>query len=176
MVATPLATPRAPLDSQTPPEPSYRELSAILDAALDAVPSAAFVLTPAGALHQSNAAGRRWLEREPTRLRALCAAVRGRAPAEFLVTRVPGGGGALLLVHRDLTARVGERPDAAADAWRFTAREREIFACLLEGRSNRAIAAALAIAERTVEAHLTSMFEKAAVESRAALVARACRP
>lgn len=169
MVATQLA-------SAASLEPSYRELCAILCAALDAIPSPAFVLTPAGALAQSNAAGRQWLERDPARERGLCAAVRGRPPAEFLVTRVAGGGGVFLLVHRDLAARGGGgRAGAAADAWRFTPRERDILASLLEGRSNRAIAAALAIAERTVEAHLTSMFEKAAVQSRAELVAKASR-
>ncbi len=44
---------------------------------------------------------------------------------------------------------------------------------LVLGWSNARIALELGIAERTVEAHLTSMFAKAGVASRAELVARA---
>jgi DNA-binding NarL/FixJ family response regulator len=42
----------------------------------------------------------------------------------------------------------------------LTAREREVLALVAEGRSNRAIAAALYITERTVEAHITQVFLK----------------
>ena len=42
----------------------------------------------------------------------------------------------------------------------LTDREREVLAQLAEGRSNTAIAAALFIAERTVESHTTQIFQK----------------
>jgi DNA-binding NarL/FixJ family response regulator len=42
----------------------------------------------------------------------------------------------------------------------LTVRERDILALVAEGRSNRAIASRLAIAERTVEKHCTSIFDK----------------
>jgi DNA-binding CsgD family transcriptional regulator len=66
-----------------------------------------------------------------------------------------------------------ERRSVAAVArdWKLTPRERHILTHLLDGRSNRAIATALAITPRTVESHLTSMFKKAGAESRAELVA-----
>ncbi len=60
----------------------------------------------------------------------------------------------------------------AASQWGLTTRQHEILARVVEGKPNRAIAALLGIAERTVEAHLTAVFEKAQVESRAALIGR----
>ena len=46
----------------------------------------------------------------------------------------------------------------------LTEREREVLAQLAEGRSNTAIAAALFIAERTVESHTTQIFQKLGLE------------
>jgi DNA-binding NarL/FixJ family response regulator len=57
----------------------------------------------------------------------------------------------------------------AADRWSLTTRQAQL---LTEGLMTRHIAAQLGISERTVEAHLAVMFEKAQVESRAELVAR----
>ncbi|HZQ64950.1 MAG TPA: response regulator transcription factor [Gaiellaceae bacterium] len=42
----------------------------------------------------------------------------------------------------------------------LTAREREVLALVAEGRSNRSIAAALFVTERTVEAHIKQIFGK----------------
>jgi DNA-binding NarL/FixJ family response regulator len=60
----------------------------------------------------------------------------------------------------------------AADRWSLTTRQAQVLALLTEGLMTRHIAAQLGISERTVEAHLAVMFEKAQVESRAELVAR----
>jgi DNA-binding NarL/FixJ family response regulator len=46
----------------------------------------------------------------------------------------------------------------------LTGREREVLAQLAEGRSNSAIARALFITERTVEAHTTQIFQKLGLE------------
>jgi serine/threonine-protein kinase len=46
----------------------------------------------------------------------------------------------------------------------LTGREREVLAQLAEGRSNSAIARALFITERTVEAHTTQIFQKLSLE------------
>ncbi len=49
-------------------------------------------------------------------------------------------------------------------------REREVIKQLLEGKSNKLIAAALSISERTVEFHLKNIYEKYQVRSRVELV------
>ena len=43
---------------------------------------------------------------------------------------------------------------------RLTEREREVLGLIAEGLSNRAVAARLFITERTVEAHVTQIFQK----------------
>ncbi|HZB47683.1 MAG TPA: helix-turn-helix transcriptional regulator, partial [Mycobacteriales bacterium] len=51
-------------------------------------------------------------------------------------------------------------------------REREVAGLVTEGRTNREIAAALFLSEKTVERHLSRIFAKLGVSSRAALAAR----
>lgn len=52
----------------------------------------------------------------------------------------------------------------------LSGREREVVALLLEGNSNKAMAAALHISERTVEFHLKNIYDKFEVGSRVELV------
>ncbi|HVG26086.1 MAG TPA: response regulator transcription factor [Acidobacteriaceae bacterium] len=56
---------------------------------------------------------------------------------------------------------------------RMTAREREVLALLMDGRSNRAIAEALGIDEATVKAHLGRMLRKTGAHNRVELTLRA---
>lgn len=63
----------------------------------------------------------------------------------------------------------GGLPDAAeesAELQRLTDRERQIVKVLAEGASNKIIARRLDITERTVKAHLTSIFEKTGTHDR----------
>ena len=57
----------------------------------------------------------------------------------------------------------------------LTTRESEIAQLVAQGKSNRAIAEALVISERTVENHLTSIFSKLNVQSRSELTAHTLR-
>jgi DNA-binding NarL/FixJ family response regulator len=78
------------------------------------------------------------------------------------------------LVH----ALVGELACAGADyaaeklPESLTPREKELAALILEGKSNREIAEALGITERTVKAHLGRIYEKLHVSNRLELALR----
>ncbi|WP_036725324.1 LuxR family transcriptional regulator, partial [Patulibacter minatonensis] len=60
-------------------------------------------------------------------------------------------------------------PGGAAD---LTARERDVCELVVEGRTNREVAAALHLSPRTVEHHLRQAYRKLGVRSRTALAAR----
>jgi NarL family two-component system response regulator YdfI len=64
------------------------------------------------------------------------------------------------------------RPVAAG---RLSDREQEVLALLAEGASNKEVSLRLQITERTVKAHVTSIFNKLGVNSRAEAVAVALR-
>jgi non-specific serine/threonine protein kinase len=57
----------------------------------------------------------------------------------------------------------------------LTARQLEVAALVAEGRTNRQIARALGIAERTADAHVAQIMERLGVHSRAAIAAAAAR-
>jgi DNA-binding CsgD family transcriptional regulator len=67
--------------------------------------------------------------------------------------------------------RIGGRKRAEG----LTAAERRVAALVAEGRTNREVAAALFLGERTVETHLSHVYAKLGVRSRAEL-ARTFRP
>ena len=70
---------------------------------------------------------------------------------------------------REELARLGGRaPSGAA----LTAAEERVAALAAEGRSTKEIAAALVVSPKTVEGHLTRIYEKLGVRSRAELAAR----
>ena len=68
----------------------------------------------------------------------------------------------------------GQRPGAEDEPEDpLSAREREVLQLIAQGRSNREIAEALYVTEHTVKYHVTSLFTKLDVTSRAGAVARA---
>jgi DNA-binding NarL/FixJ family response regulator len=67
----------------------------------------------------------------------------------------------------------GVRPIGLAPI--FTAREREVVALVVEGRSNDEIGVALGITSKTVEAHLRRLFDRLGLQSRTELATRALR-
>jgi NarL family two-component system response regulator LiaR len=81
------------------------------------------------------------------------------------------------LVER-FSARKGDTADLDEETQiteTLTARELEVLNLLARGLNNRAIADALVISERTVQAHLTSIFSKMQVSSRLEAVMTAIR-
>jgi DNA-binding CsgD family transcriptional regulator len=66
-------------------------------------------------------------------------------------------------------ARLGVRTEAQTE---LTPVEQRIAALVADGRTNREIAAALSLSQKTVEANLSRMYHKLGIKSRAGLVAR----
>jgi DNA-binding NarL/FixJ family response regulator len=98
----------------------------------------------------AGAAGYLLKDAEPDELgRAVQAAARGDAPLDPKAARAV------------LSARAGERP---VDA--LSQREREVLSMVAEGLPNKLIARRLAISEKTVKAHLTSVFRQIGVTDR----------
>ena len=64
-------------------------------------------------------------------------------------------------------------PPAPSGPLDLTVREREVLEAVAQGERSKEIAARLHITERTVKAHLTSIYNKLGVDSRAAAVAEA---
>jgi DNA-binding CsgD family transcriptional regulator len=89
-----------------------------------------------------------------------------------------------LAAARDVFAELGAAPDlaqldslarsdASVDAHGLTPREHEVLRLVSSGQSNRAIAAQLVLSERTVHRHVSNIFTKLGVSSRAAATAYA---
>ena len=117
-------------------------------------------------------------------------AVRGRAGARAGRARLPRRSGdedaaALELdAARDAFEQLGAAPDLArvdaldgdrraASAHGLTARELEVLRLVAAGKTNKAIAAELVLSERTVDRHVSNIFAKLGVSSRAAATAYA---
>jgi DNA-binding NarL/FixJ family response regulator len=73
----------------------------------------------------------------------------------------------------DLT-RIGSlAPSAPREAHGLTERELEVLRLVAAGKTNKAIAAALVLSERTVDRHVSNILAKLRVSSRAAATASA---
>ncbi|MBL1082342.1 AAA family ATPase [Streptomyces actinomycinicus] len=86
--------------------------------------------------------------------------------------RIAAGGGARLLVDLAELIRpqvMQEAPAVPAQLAELTARELEVAGLVARGLSNQDIAARLHLSRRTVETHLSAIYRKASVPSRAAL-------
>jgi len=149
-------------------------------AALEAIVSPAYFVDGDAVVVAANAAGRASLARDGARAAALLRrAVRPQRSAEqpdCKIIRVGGPGRSphYLVVEASLDrfAERDARVVAASARWKLTKRQAEVLALVAEGLSIRAMAAQLGCAEKTVETHLTTMLEKAQVETRAELAAR----
>jgi DNA-binding NarL/FixJ family response regulator len=132
--------------------------------------------TPPGRLHE----GRHWLDRllaveiepSPTRLKGLYVAA-------YLTTVLNDFTAADLLLEaaRALAQRLGDPSGAAyvsqirGLAWPLTRREREIAELITRGLSNKEIAGALVISQRTAEGHVEHILTKLGFTSRAQIAA-----
>jgi DNA-binding CsgD family transcriptional regulator len=150
--------------------------AAALPAALEAIPSAAFVLSPTGGVAFANAAGRQLLESTPHTASELRERVLRRAPRAppFAITPFEARGmGTHHLAIAQLPAGAAEaRLAEAARRWELTERQSQVLALLAQGKPNKTIADSLACTESTVELHVTAVLRKAGCANRAALAAQ----
>jgi NarL family two-component system response regulator YdfI len=71
-----------------------------------------------------------------------------------------------------LLSRVAENPsDSSPSNFNLTGREREVLTAVARGERSKEIALQLKISERTVKAHLASIYNKLGVDSRASAIA-----
>jgi DNA-binding NarL/FixJ family response regulator len=120
---------------------------------------------------------------EETILKAIASGAKGyvdeaAAAAEFAQAVHTVGHGSVWAPRRVLSLfieRATNSPGRIFPAGRaaFTAREKEVLEMVAIGRSNKEIAAPLAIAERTVKAHVAKLMRKVGVQNRIALAVHA---
>lgn len=100
----------------------------------------------------------------------------GAHEAGVVEVRCARNGSATRLVLRFAPGGAQAGPAGAFDTRAFTARERDVAACVLEGLANAEIGARLGLSPRTVGNHLAAVYRKAGVDSRAALAAHLTPP
>jgi len=147
---------------------------AALEAAMDQIPAAAFLLGAHG-LVDCNQLGSSWLATDRTaKVQELLDAVQRGSHPSFRIIPVTTSTGTR---RHLLVARVGRALRhacrVASAQWGLSARQAQVLELLSEGLTNQAIAAALKVSPKTVEFHLRAMFEKAQAETRSELVVRA---
>jgi DNA-binding NarL/FixJ family response regulator len=150
--------------------------ASLLDAALEAIGRAAIVVDASGNVLQANSVARAMLaEREGMRdaLRALVRAGGAEHP-DWSSTPVETNGHGVehLVVARAACVGISGRLAQAVREWELTRRQRDVLAKVACGNANKVIALTLGVSVRTVEVHLTAIFVKARVASRAELLAK----
>jgi DNA-binding CsgD family transcriptional regulator len=143
---------------------------AALSAALEAIPSPAFLLRQPNAVLHANSRGRSMLDSERDRVLAILRTVSPapRGTARFPIESAPDHN--LVVLHdleRDAQARLG----TVSRRWGLTPRQSAVLELVAQGDSNRAVASRLGCSEKTVELHVSALLAKTRCTSRAQLVA-----
>jgi DNA-binding NarL/FixJ family response regulator len=152
-----------------------------LEASLAKLDAPAFIVSEKGTILHSNAIGTENAAKSEDALRTkLVRAIRSlgdeTCAGAALVTplRCDAKPTYYLVIFRGRTSAVDD-VESAATLWGLTKRQKETLAFLAEGFSNKTIAVRLGCAERTVECHLTSIFQKSGFQGRSALLAAMAR-
>ena len=150
---------------------------AALEVALDALGAAACVVVANGDVLCANRASRRALGDGTTEFASeLRRAVKRRRSdcIELLKLRCANADCYLAIDRRSEPQPEGA-VQRAVHRWGLTTKQARVLRLLAEGHPNKAIAARLDCAENTVEYHVSRLLAKAALESRAELIAELWR-
>jgi len=141
---------------------------AALEASLEAIGVPALIVGLRGEVVCANSVGRELITREPssTRRPPFDGRDEGRFQQRWDVTpiRSEGTTGWSLLILRAPSV-------APTTRWKLTVRQSEVLALVARGMTNTSIAETLGIRLGTVEFHISAIFDKVGVSSRAALIA-----
>lgn len=114
------------------------------------------------------------LDTEDAAHRALAAGADGfmvkDAQPEFLVAAVRALAAGTHVIATGGELRVPTPPEAPPEFTRLTDRERDVFAAVAHGLSNREIAGTLSLGEATVKTHLTAVLQKLGLRDRVHVV------
>jgi DNA-binding CsgD family transcriptional regulator len=143
----------------------------MFEAAFSLIARPAFVVDHHGRIREANASGVEWLSHEGKAGHSRVHSAARRANPAFDRVEISDAATklAMLVLRGPLPAYLSVA--SVARDLGLTRRQREVLAFVVDGLSNRTIAAELAIAERTVEQHLTAIMQRAQVGSRAQLIA-----
>lgn len=152
-------------------------LEATAQAALDALHVPAYVVDRRGVVDVANTLGRKQLESDRREtITGIQDALRG-STTHFRTVRFPILGSSdysLLIAHAE-TTDAHELVELAAKTWSLSPRQTTVLHLLVQGWTNATIARELSLSVRTVELHVSRVFDAAGVENRASLLARVWR-
>jgi DNA-binding CsgD family transcriptional regulator len=141
---------------------------AAYEAALDMIPQPTFVISGGGPILQANALGEQLVRRDPVGVRrSLVQAARGEPqdrPWRLTALRgsPPPAGFIVVLDPSSPRAGAAGGQPTSVSRWKLTARQAEVLDEVARGATNAAVAETLGIKERTVEFHLSAIFDKPA--------------
>ena len=150
--------------------------SSALGVVLDHLGAPAFVIDGRARIVESNQAGRALRGHRRTEVAASLRAALAHddGPIDFEITPLVASGAQphwlAFAREEESEVRLARAIERATARLGLTARQRAVLELVVRGESNAVIAAELGIGERAVELHVTALLDRAAVDSRAALV------
>ncbi len=147
--------------------------AAIVLAAIEVIPAAAFVVSAAGRIVHANRVGCALLERDRTGTTRwlIDATRRNTLDASCTALSMPGVATHYLVTRTTLAGDPAPRIGAATAQWQLSPRQAQVLDLVVRGMPNKTIAAALRCAESTIEIHVSALLRRAGAASRAELIA-----
>jgi DNA-binding NarL/FixJ family response regulator len=150
----------------------------VRESGLDAIAGPALILGLGGEVLRANAAAQALLDRDGFAVKSALASTVAGNIGEHLweLTPLRDADNPLgFLALLTTSTKEGKLDDAVREAtriWKLTARQQEVLVLVAQGWTNALVAETLAIRHRTVEFHVSAIFDKAGVDNRATLMAK----